>query len=99
MFLDVSKPKTGPKPGGVHRTRAGQLIIWLLLLALVMMPFNATALTVVEDAVSTFVYTPNMHPLGFSERAMQLDNTVPGQSIINSVIAFWGVQHPAQYSQ
>ena len=90
MFLDVTPSKINPKASAVRRTRAGQLLIWLLLLALVLMPFSATALTTVEDAVSTFVYTPNMHPLGFSERNVPLDNTVPGQSIINSDIAFWG---------
>jgi hypothetical protein len=90
MHSIVPKFKTSPQKWAVHQTRAGQLIVWLLLLALVLMPLSATALTPVEDAVSTFVYTRNMHPLGFSERAVPLDNTVPGQSIINSDIAFWG---------
>jgi hypothetical protein len=31
-----------------------------------------------------------MHPLGYSEREVPLDNSVPGQSIINSDLAFWG---------
>ncbi|MCI0609228.1 MAG: hypothetical protein L0Z71_09225 [Anaerolineae bacterium] len=57
MQLGVSKLKTGPKTWTIHRTRAGQLIVWLLLLALIMMPFSAKALTTVEDAVSTFTFT------------------------------------------
>lgn len=82
--LDVSDLKTALK------THVGQLVVWVLLLALVTMPLSVTALTPVEDAVSTFSYTQNLHPLGFSERAVPLDNTVPGQSIINSDLAFWG---------
>jgi hypothetical protein len=42
------------------------------------------------DAVSTFTYTQNLKPLGFSERAVPLDNTVAGAGIYNSDIAFWG---------
>jgi len=44
----------------------------------------------VGNAVSTFDYTRNMHPLGYSARAIPLDNTVPGQGIFNSDITFWG---------
>jgi hypothetical protein len=88
--LDVSDLKTGPKTRVARRTRAGQFIVWLLLLALVMMPLSATALTTVEEAVSTFAYTQNMHPLGFSERTVPLDNTVAGQGLFNSDLAFWG---------
>jgi hypothetical protein len=42
------------------------------------------------EAVSTFTYTKNMHPLGFSAREIPLDNTVPGQGSFNSDLAFWG---------
>jgi len=39
----------------------------------------------VADAVSTFTYTPNMHPLGYSARE------VPATSgVLNSDLAFWG---------
>ena len=86
----VSKFKAGGKTGPAHRTRAGQLGVWLLSLALILMPFSASALTTVEDAVSTFTYSQNMHPLGFSERAVPLDNTVAGQGVFNSDLAFWG---------
>jgi hypothetical protein len=42
----------------------------------------------VTDAVSTFTYTSNMHPMGFSERAVPLSG--PGSGIVNSDLAFWG---------
>jgi hypothetical protein len=42
----------------------------------------------VTDAVSTFTYTQNMHPMGFSERAVPL--TGAGSGIFNSDLAFWG---------
>ena len=90
MFTShVSIVKTSLKTQIRDRTLV-RLSVWLLLLALVMAPLSATALTPLEEAVSTFSYTQNMHPLGFSERAVPLDNTVPGQSIINSDLAFWG---------
>jgi hypothetical protein len=41
-------------------------------------------------ATSTFDYTQNMHPLGFSENTVPTDNTVPGQGVFNSDLAFWG---------
>ena len=31
-----------------------------------------------------------MHPLGFSPNPVPLDNTVPGQGVFNSDLAFWG---------
>ena len=42
------------------------------------------------EATSTFDYTQNMKPLGFSPRSVPLDNTVPGQGVFNSDLAFWG---------
>jgi len=52
----------------------------------------------VGNAVSTFDYTQNMHPLGYSARNVPLDNTVPGQGIFNSDIAFWGTTaYPGTY--
>ena len=41
-------------------------------------------------ATSTFDYTKNMHPLGFSSNPVPIDNTVPGQGVFNSDLAFWG---------
>lgn len=83
--LDVFNHKAAHKTRHSRRKRAGQLGIWLLLMALVMMPLSATALTPLEDAVSTFAYTQNMHPMGFSTR----ENTV-SPFTANSDIAFWG---------
>jgi hypothetical protein len=42
------------------------------------------------SATATFDYTQNMHPLGYSEREIPLDNTVPGAGSFNSDLAFWG---------
>jgi hypothetical protein len=41
----------------------------------------------VEDAVATFDYTQNMHPMGFSERAVPFSG--PGSGVLNSDLAFW----------
>jgi hypothetical protein len=40
--------------------------------------------------VSTFDYTKNLHPLGYSAREIPLDNTVPGAGSFNSDLAFQG---------
>ena len=47
-----------------------------------------TASASVADAVSSFTYTQNMHPMGFSERAVPLTGT--GSGVFNSDLAFWG---------
>jgi hypothetical protein len=88
--LNVSDLKTASEKKPRRRRYAKRLMICLLLLALLMMPLSAMALTPLEDAVSTFRYTQNMHPLGFSERYVPLDNTVAGANLINSDLAFWG---------
>ena len=44
----------------------------------------------VAEVTSTFDYTSNMKPLGFSPRPVPLDNTVPGSGVFNSDLAFWG---------
>ena len=44
----------------------------------------------VGDAVSTFSYSQNMHPQGYSARVVPLDNAVAGQGRFNSDLAFWG---------
>jgi hypothetical protein len=41
----------------------------------------------VEDAVATFDHTRNMHPMGFSERAVPFSG--PGSGVFNSDLAFW----------
>jgi PA domain-containing protein/LVIVD repeat-containing protein len=55
--------------------------------ALLLLPEAAAAQI---PAASTFDYTKNMHPLGFSERAVPLANATPGAGIYNSDLAFWG---------
>jgi hypothetical protein len=42
------------------------------------------------DAVSTFTWTKNMHPLGHSARNVPLENASPVDGIYNSDLAFWG---------
>ena len=63
--------------------------ICVFVLAALAIPLSASAAPV-DDAVSTFDYSQNMHPLGFSPREIPLDNTVPGQGSFNSDLAFWG---------
>jgi hypothetical protein len=63
--------------------------LFLVTLALALaLPFTAAAAPI--EAASTHVYTQNMHPLGFAERTIPLDNTVPGSGSFNSDLAFWG---------
>jgi len=92
MYLPgTPRRKAGPMTRAADRKRTRPLIVWLSLLALVAMPLGgATAASPVEDAVSTFAYTQNMHPMGFSARAIPLDNTVPGAGVFNSDLTFWG---------
>jgi hypothetical protein len=40
------------------------------------------------EAVETFEYSKNMHPMGFSERAVPLSG--PGSGVFNTDLAFWG---------
>jgi hypothetical protein len=44
----------------------------------------------VGDAVSTFTYTKNMKPQGYSTRTVPLANATPGAGVYNSDMAFWG---------
>jgi hypothetical protein len=55
--------------------------------ALLVMPSAASAQL---DAVSTFSWTKNMHPLGHSARNVPLANASPVDGIYNSDLAFWG---------
>jgi hypothetical protein len=55
---------------------------------LLLMPLAASAAPI--PAASTFDYTKNMHPRGFSERAVPLENASPVDGIFNSDLAFWG---------
>jgi hypothetical protein len=64
-------------------------IVCTFALAAVAVPLSASAQSV-GDATSTFTYTQNMHPLGYSPRVVPTDNTVPGSGVFNSDLAFWG---------
>ena len=66
------------------RTRS--LIAMSSLLGLTL-PFVAAA-EPVGDAVATFDYTQNMHPMGYSARVVP--PTGPGSGVFNSDLAFWG---------
>jgi hypothetical protein len=55
-----------------------------------LMPATASAQGDVAAATSTFDYTQNLHPLGYSPRVVPLDNTVPGSGVFNSDLAFQG---------
>ena len=65
------------------------VIVGLAAVAALTLPLSAAA-DPVESAVSTFTWTKNMHPLGYSARNIPLDNTVPGSGVFNSDLAFWG---------
>jgi PA domain/LVIVD repeat len=41
-------------------------------------------------AISTFAYSQNMHPMGYSPRVVPLANATPGAGVFNSDLAFWG---------
>jgi hypothetical protein len=66
------------------RRPAGLVALALLAAVTLALPAGAG----VAEATSTFTYTKNMHPLGFSERAVPLTGT--GSGVFNSDIAFWG---------
>jgi len=98
-LLEISNRKTSLGNTVRRRQRAWQLISILLSLTLIVLAVGGTAniayaaralAASVGDAVSTFAYTQNMHPLGFSGKEIPLDNTVPGQGLFNSDLAFWG---------
>jgi hypothetical protein len=59
----------------------------VVVAALGVVPAGAAAQ---PPAVSTFEWTKNMRPLGFSESPVPLVNGTPGAGIYNSDLAFWG---------
>ena len=62
-----------------------------VLVGMLAVPLTASAVPPsAAQATATFEYTQNMHPLGFSPNPVPLDNTVPGQGVFNSDLAFWG---------
>ncbi len=58
------------------------------VLAALAVALPLTASASVADAVSTFTYTKNMKPLGYSPRVVPLIGA--GSGIFNSDLAFWG---------
>jgi hypothetical protein len=74
----------------VFKPRRLLLLVVPLAVAALMPAASQAVPPNVAQATSTFEYTQNMHPLGFSERAVPLDNTVPGSGVFNSDLAFWG---------
>ena len=71
--------------------KLGLLLACAAVALVLVVPATASAVPPeVAAATSTFEYTKNMHPLGFSERRVPLDNTVPGSGVFNSDLAFEG---------
>lgn len=67
------------------RTSARLNLISLVAFVALMLPLAATAS--VADAVSTFTYSKNMHPQGYSPREVPFSG--PGSGVFNSDLAFW----------
>jgi PA domain/LVIVD repeat len=65
------------------------VLVSLVAMAALMLSLMAGAQTV-GDAVSTFTYTKNMKPQGYSPRIVPLANATPGAGVYNSDLAFWG---------
>jgi hypothetical protein len=60
----------------------------VLLAAAMALALPLTANAAVADAVSTFTYSKNMHPMGYSPRIVPF--TGAGSGVFNSDLAFWG---------
>jgi hypothetical protein len=60
----------------------------LSLFAVIALVLPLTAAGSVAEATSTFTYTKNMHPLGYSPRVVAF--TGAGSGVFNSDLAFWG---------
>jgi hypothetical protein len=77
------------KGASVQRLRL--LIAGMVVVIGITVPLTASAVPpTAASATATFEYTQNLHPLGYSERQIPLDNTVPGAGVFNSDLAFWG---------
>ena len=66
--------------------RPARVLVLSLVAVVLALPLTASAS--VADATSSFTYTKNMKPQGFSERAVPLTGT--GSGVVNSDLAFWG---------
>jgi PA domain/LVIVD repeat len=69
------------------RTSSKGVLVSLVAVAALTLSLTAGAQTV-GDAVSTFTYTKNMKPQGYSPRVVPL--TGAGSGVYNSDLAFWG---------
>jgi hypothetical protein len=69
------------------RRTARMLVLTASMAGLLALPQGATA---EPPPVSTFDYTQNMHPLGYSPRVVPLENASPVDGIFNSDLAFSG---------
>src|SRR5918999_673471 len=82
--IDARPRRTVRSPGGA-RTRDMQRRPWIALVASVATSlFAVSPVASVEpppDAVSTYEYTKNLHPLGHSARNVPLQNATPGASV------------------
>jgi hypothetical protein len=62
-----------------------------VVLVATLVPLTASAVPPsAAQATATFTYTQNLHPLGYSARVVETDNTKPGAGSFNSDLAFWG---------
>ncbi len=68
--------------------RASPRLLLLSLVAGLALALPTAAGADVSDAVSTFTYTSNMHPLGYSPRVVPFSGA--GSGIFNSDLTFWG---------
>ncbi len=68
------------------RTMVRGLLLSLVTSAALVLPLSASAS--VQEAVSTFTYSKNMHPMGYSPRVVPF--TGAGSGVFNSDLAFWG---------
>ena len=67
------------------------VLICCVVLIGALVPLTASAVPPsAAQATATFEYTQNMHPLGYSARVVETDNTLPGAGSFNSDLAFWG---------
>ena len=71
--------------------KLGLLLACAAVTLILVVPATASAVPpAVKAATSTFEYTKNLHPLGYSGRTIPLDNTLPGAGVFNSDLAFEG---------
>jgi hypothetical protein len=68
--------------------RASPRLLLLSLVAGLALVLPTAAGADVSDAVSTFTYTSNMHPLGYSPRVVPFSGA--GSGVFNSDLTFWG---------